>query len=102
MTLLQFLVVGGLLVMIPAMVMTMIFRRSTDLIEQWAAESGLTLVSKERRFFRRGPFFWTTSKGQDVYHVIVDCPDGLRRSGFVRCGSFFKGVISDNVDVAWD
>jgi len=47
------------------------FSRSKSLLEQWADDNGFELLWSEYRTFRRGPFFWTTSKGQSVYRVEV-------------------------------
>ena len=102
MTLLSSLVVGGTFLMVIALVMSKFYGRSKSILDHWAEENGFVIVAKERRFFRRGPFLWTTSQGQDVYRLTVDCRDGCQRSAWVRCGGFFKGLFSDNVDVRWD
>ena len=78
------------------------FRRSRSLLEDWAAENGYRLLSSQYRNFSRGPFFWTTSKGQTVYRVTVQDRDGATRSGWVRCGSWWGGLLSDKVQVRWD
>jgi hypothetical protein len=102
MLLLQQLVIGGLFLMVIAMVMAAFYGRSKSLLQNWAVENDLEIVARQRRFLRRGPYLWMTSKGQDVYRVTVVCPDGVQRSAWVRCGGFFKGMFSDNVDVTWD
>src|SRR5262249_35973173 len=53
-----------------------------------------------RNFFR-GPFFWTSSKGQTVYRVTVEVK-GAVRTGWVRCGSWWLGLRSEQVEVRWD
>jgi hypothetical protein len=78
------------------------FSRSRRILERWAAENGLQILSSQYRIFRRGSFFWTTSKSQTVYHVVVRTPDGRTRSGLVRCGSFWWGIFSDKAEVRWD
>jgi hypothetical protein len=78
------------------------YSRSQSLLEQWAAQHGYQLLRGEYRTFRRGPFFWTTSKGQTVYYVEVLDPSGNRRRGWVRCGGWFLGLLSDRVDVRWE
>src|SRR5262249_36093276 len=50
----------------------------------------------------KGPFFWTSTKAQTVYYVFVEDSDGNKRSGWVRCGSCWFGLLSDNVEVRWD
>jgi hypothetical protein len=76
--------------------------RSAALLERWAEENGLTIV--DRRLWRlfRGPFPWTTAKGQSVYRVTVVDSSNRERSGWVRCGSFAFGLVSDKVRVRWD
>lgn len=78
------------------------FGRSSSLLEGWARKNGYRIIDKEYRTFFRGPFFWTTGKDQTVYHVTVEDQHGRRRSGFVRCGGWFLGLLSDNVEVRWD
>ena len=77
-------------------------RRSRVLLEQWAADNGFTILSREHRYLRRGPYLWTTGKGQDVYYIEVQDTGGTTRSGFVRCGGYWSGMLSDKVTVAWD
>lgn len=78
------------------------FNRSRTLLDRWAEENGYEILSSERRIFSRGPFFWTTGKGQVVYYVAVRDSAGNPHSGWVRCGGYFLGLLSDNVDVHWD
>jgi hypothetical protein len=78
------------------------FSRSRGLLEKWAAANGFRIIESNYRNLVRGPFFWTTSKGQTVYRVTVEDARGQRRSGWVRCGGFFLGLLSDRVTVRWD
>ena len=78
------------------------FSRSDSLLQQWAQRNGYRLVRREYRSFFKGPFFWTTSRGQTVYYVTVEDAEGNRRSGWVRCGGWFLGLLSDNVEVRWE
>jgi hypothetical protein len=79
------------------------FSRSRSLLEQWAERNGYHILSRRYRSFFKGPFFWTSSRGQAVYHVTVEEKEGgRRRSGWVRCGGWFLGLLSDNVEVQWD
>ena len=78
------------------------FSRSRSILEQWAAEQGFEIVHREYRSFRRGPFFWTTSKGQTVYYVTVRDSTGNQRSGWVRCGGWFLGLMADKAEVRWE
>lgn len=78
------------------------FGRSKSLLEQWAAQIGYRLIRQEYRNLFKGPFFWTSTKGQTVYYVTVEDAAGNRRSGWVRCGGWWLGLLSDHVDVHWD
>jgi hypothetical protein len=76
--------------------------RSTEMLEGWAAQQGFALVRYERRTFFRGPFFWSTYKGQEVFHVTVRQNDGSYQTGWVRCGGRLLGLFSDAVEVVWE
>ena len=78
------------------------YARSRSLLEEWASENGYRILSSEHRHLARGPFFWTTSKGQTVYRVSIEDREGRVRSGWVRCGSWMMGLWSDRVQVKWD
>jgi hypothetical protein len=78
------------------------FGRSSAILQEWAGQNGYRIVSREYRTFFKGPFFWTSAKGQAVYHVVVEDSAGHERSAWVRCGSWLFGLLSDNVDVRWD
>lgn len=78
------------------------FGRSGSLLQRWAEQNGYRLIDREYRTFLRGPFFLTTAKGQTVYYVTVEDCEGRRRKGWVRCGGWFLGLLSDNVEVLWD
>ena len=76
--------------------------RSEAILKRWAEENGFLILACERRWLMRGPFFWTTSKSQDVYYVTVQDRNGRRRSGYVRCGSFLAGILSNRAEVRWE
>jgi len=76
--------------------------RSKSLLEQWAAENHYRILRQELRYLFKGPYFWTSTKGQTVYHVVVEDSAGNQRGGWVRCGSWWFGLLSDNVEVRWD
>jgi hypothetical protein len=78
------------------------FRRADSILETWADRNGYRIIQKEHRFFAMGPFFWTTSDGQMVYRVVVEDQQGYRRSGWVRCGSWWWGLFTDKAEVRWD
>ena len=76
--------------------------RSQTIIEGWALENGYRLLEIETPILSKGPFFWTTSRGQTVYRFVVEDGAGRTRSGWARCGSWFLGLMSDNIEVRWD
>ena len=78
------------------------YSKARTMLERWAARNGFRILRMERRDFRRGPFFWSTARGQVVYHIVVVDRHGRRRSGYVRCGGWFWGVWSEHVDVRWE
>jgi hypothetical protein len=75
--------------------------RIPALLETWAAENGLQMLSKERRNFFRGPFYWNSSGHQVVYRVQVENRKGRRMVGWVRLGSYWW-PYGDQIDVRWD
>lgn len=75
--------------------------RSRSVLERWAERNGYRIIDADYRNFFRGPFFWTSSKGQTVYRVTVQAK-GVVRNGWVRCGSWWLGLLSDQVEVRWD
>jgi hypothetical protein len=78
------------------------FSRSRSVLEQWADQSGYEILHSEYRNFVKGPYFWTTSKGQTVYYVSVRDCHGNVRTGWVRCGGWFLGLMSDQAEVRWE
>jgi hypothetical protein len=79
----------------------LVLRKAKRLVYAWAARNGLQIIEMELRWFSKGPFFWTTSRTQIVYYVTV-YETGRRRQAYVRCGSFWLGMISDRVEVSWE
>ena len=78
------------------------YGRAASLLRRWADRNGYHIVSSEYRHLVRGPFFWTTTRGQAVYRVTVEDGAGTRRSGWVRCGGWLLGLFSDHVEARWD
>jgi hypothetical protein len=76
--------------------------RSRSLLQRWAAENDYSILNSEYRYFSKGPFFWTSSKGQTVYYVTVRDHEGNIRTGWVRCGSWWLGLLSDKTEVRWE
>jgi hypothetical protein len=78
------------------------FSRSRHILEKWAAQNGYEIVRSEYRMLRKGPFFWSSSRGQSVYYVVVRDARGAEHTGWVRCGSWWWGLMSDQVEVKWE
>ncbi|HEX5269085.1 MAG TPA: hypothetical protein VFW33_01295 [Gemmataceae bacterium] len=75
--------------------------RADDLVTGWAEKNGYRVVDCSYCWFWKGPFVLTTSKSQMVYYVTFEDAGGRRRRAYVRCGGWFMGMMSDNVEVAW-
>jgi hypothetical protein len=95
------LMVFGIAIFV-VLTMTWHFSRSRSVLEQWADQFGYEILHSEYRNFARGPFFWTTSKGQSVYYVRVRDSDGNVRTGWVRCGGWILGLMTDQAEVRWE
>ena len=78
------------------------FSRSDALLRRWAEENGYRLLRQEYCWFFKGHFFWTSSRGQTVYYVVVEDPSGEVHRGWVRCGSWWFGLLSDKAEVRWE
>ena len=76
--------------------------KSRSLVHEWARREHLEILHMERGVFRRGPLFWFTSKGQEVFHVTLRERSGRVRAAWVRCGSWWWGLLSDKVEARWD
>ena len=76
--------------------------RSRLMLRRWAEANGYQILSSQYRVFRRGPFLWNSSKNQTVYWVKTRDRLGYERNGWVRCGSYWWGLWSDQVEVRWE
>jgi hypothetical protein len=95
-----FAIVGVVIVMIASWTWTI--NRSRSMLDQWAAENGLSILQAEMRFLRLGPFFFRHARGQTVHYVTVRDVAGSIRHAYVRCGGWFAGLISNTVNVKWE
>ena len=77
------------------------YSRARSILMNWAAQNGYEILHSEFRYFRKGPFFWTSSRGQTVFYVTVRDSNNRVRSGWVRCGGWWVGLWSDHTDVRW-
>ena len=78
------------------------FYRSNLLLQQWSDQNGYRLVQQDYCWVFRGPFFWTCSRGQVVYRVVVEDQAGTMHRGWIRCGDWWFGLLSDKTEVRWE
>jgi|SRR5450432_1675406 hypothetical protein len=80
------------------------YSRSKRVLQKWADSNKFEILHFGTRYFTTGQFkWWQVSNRQHLYFVRVRDAAGRERSGWVRCGSFFGGVIfSDEVEVRWN
>jgi hypothetical protein len=71
------------------------------MLDRWARAQGLTLTSVESCWFFKGPFFFAT-RGQDVFRITARDAGGIVRTGYARCGGYWFGTWSEQVEVRWD
>ena len=70
--------------------------RARYLARQWAEAQGYELIAAEQRIMFRGPFFFS-AKGQIVYRITVRDDAGREHNGWLRCGGYWLGVLTDNL-----
>jgi hypothetical protein len=76
-------------------------RRSATVLRKWAAENNFEVLRSERSL-SSGAFCWLASVKTSVFFVTVRDRESRERSGWVRCGSPFEGVLfSDKAEVKW-
>ncbi len=78
------------------------FARSAAILQKWAVENGYEILEKSYRLLFKGPFFFRTTEHQTVYRVTVRDKAGNVRTGWVACGSWWWGLLSDQAQVRWD
>ena len=76
--------------------------RSRLLLRRWATFEGLRILERKRQLLPMGPFAKELFGHAVVYRVVVADREGQRRSGWVRCGRFWGGLLSSDVEVAWE
>jgi hypothetical protein len=74
--------------------------KARSLIEEWAQQNTYQLLSTNWSFFG-GKFWFGRSKSQRVYRVSVRDIAGQTREADVKCGSYFGGMLSEDLDVRW-
>lgn len=78
------------------------FARSAAILKKWADENGYEILEKSYCHFFKGPFFFRTTNHQAVYRVTVRDERGNVGTGWVACGSWWWGLLSDQAHARWD
>jgi hypothetical protein len=77
-------------------------RRSDEILIRWAKRHGYRIIRAELKSYLTGSFNPPSTRGQTVYRVVIEDRSGEKRTGWVRCGSGWLGVISDKSEAWWD
>lgn len=85
-----------------AVVIFLTVARADTILNGWASRNGYRVLNRDYAWFFKGPFFWSTTRSQVVFRVTVQDGSGVPRSGWVRCGSWWGGILSDDAEVRWD
>jgi hypothetical protein len=75
--------------------------RANSILRNWALENGFEVLRFERCFFTGGFGWFTTSRNQIVYSILVRDRSNEERSGWLRCGSYFGVLFSNEAEVKW-
>ena len=75
--------------------------RRRKFLESWAEQNCYEIVESRWSLFG-GPFWWTAFGKQTKYFVRIRDNTGHTRSGWVLCGGWFLGILSDRVKVIWN
>jgi hypothetical protein len=79
------------------------YRRSEQLLEQWARQHSYRVVEREERTAAgEGPMNRFAGNKQIVYRLKLVDEAGHVRHATVRVGSLESGVLSDQVSVEWE
>lgn len=97
----HFLIPAGILAFV-ALILSWTYSRSRRILDNWADENGYEILSSEFRWLFKGPFFWKSSKNQSVFRVTITDDSDEVRTGWVRCGSYWLGILVDQADAIWD
>jgi len=78
--------------------------RSDLLLQRWVKRNGYTLIKSKRAFLRKGPYGkFKSGRNHDIFRITVLDNQNSTHTGWVRCGSYFKGsAFSDDVEGVLD
>ena len=72
-------------------------------IKQWAERNNYRITKCKMCLTNIGPFsYFGTSGGQSVFKIEAVNAEGKTRTGYVRAGGFFFGLLRKRVEVKWD
>ena len=71
-------------------------------LERWARGEGLRLVEFRGAPFWRGPRAWRRTDEQEDYRIVVEDPNGRRRTGWVLITGPWHPFGRDTIEVRWD
>lgn len=72
-------------------------------IKQWAIRNNYKIIKCKICLVNIGPFsYFGTSGGQSVFKIEILSDKNKTRTGYVRAGGFFFGLLRDRVEVKWD
>ena len=79
--------------------------RASSLLQKWAHANRLEILHMETCRFFRGAFSEGLLEGRTarpVYYVRVRDQEGQERTGWVRCGNLWAGMLNDKTEVRWE
>jgi hypothetical protein len=77
------------------------FVRGDNILDKWAAANGYRILKREYKAYWN-LFEMPATRGQSVYRVTVVDSDGNEKSGLVRCGGWWLGILVNTTTVKWD
>lgn len=76
-------------------------QKAAAAVDEWAKANGYTIMQRELRLFRHGPFLLRASRSHRVYFLELLDEVGLRRKVFVRVGDLWGRMRPDSIKVEW-
>jgi hypothetical protein len=72
------------------------------MVETWALQNRFHVTTLKRCFYFNDPSFLMRSNVQFVFKISVEDEEGKVRTGWIRCGHWFLGLVRDQVTIFWD
>ena len=86
-------------VVVIAIVLALMFFRAHSILKTWAMKNSYEILSSDLRILSRGPYLGTLFGNQWVFRVTVRNSEGAVKTGFVKCGGFWWGIL---INIKWD